>query len=81
MLGHATISQTMDTYSHVMPGMSDVAAEAIERALSRARFSAYFRLRTRLITHSTVPCTTTLSAGTTMSSWAPLRASSLMNSP
>lgn len=34
MLGHATISQTMDTYSHVMPGMSDVAAEALENALS-----------------------------------------------
>jgi len=34
MLGHATISQTMDTYSHVMPGMSDVTAEAIESALS-----------------------------------------------
>jgi integrase len=34
MLGHATISQTMDTYSHVMPSMSDVAAEAIESALS-----------------------------------------------
>jgi integrase len=34
MLGHATISQTMDTYSHVMPGMGDVAAEAIESTLS-----------------------------------------------
>ena len=34
MLGHATISQTMDTYSHVMPGMGDVAAEALEAALS-----------------------------------------------
>jgi integrase len=34
MLGHATISQTMDTYSHVMPGMGDIAAEALERALS-----------------------------------------------
>ena len=34
MLGHATISQTMDTYSHVMLGMSDVAAEALEVALS-----------------------------------------------
>jgi integrase len=33
MLGHATISQTMNTYSHVMPGMSDVAAEATESAL------------------------------------------------
>jgi hypothetical protein len=34
MLGHATISQTMDTDSHGMPGMSDVAAEALESALS-----------------------------------------------
>src|SRR5918994_4706167 len=34
MLGHATIAQTMDTYSHVMPGMSDIAAEALEDALS-----------------------------------------------
>ena len=33
MLGHATISQTMDTYSHVMPGMRDIAAEALESAL------------------------------------------------
>jgi integrase len=34
MLGHATISQTMDTYSHVMPGMGDVASTALEEALS-----------------------------------------------
>jgi integrase len=34
MLGHATISQTMDTYSHVMPGMGDVADTALEEALS-----------------------------------------------
>jgi integrase len=33
-LGHATISQTMDTYSHVMPDMSDVAAAALEAAFS-----------------------------------------------
>ncbi len=33
MLGHATITQTMDTYSHVMPGMSDIAATALEEAL------------------------------------------------
>ena len=32
-LGHATISQTMDTYSHVMPGIGDVAATALEEAL------------------------------------------------
>lgn len=34
MLGHSTIAQTMDTYSHVMPGMSGIAAEALEAALS-----------------------------------------------
>jgi integrase len=34
MLGHATIAQTMDTYSHVMPGMGDVVATALEEALS-----------------------------------------------
>ena len=34
MLGHATISQPMDTYSHVMPGMGDIAANALEDALS-----------------------------------------------
>jgi integrase len=33
MLGHATITQTMDTYSHVLPGMGDVAATALEEAL------------------------------------------------
>jgi integrase len=33
MLGHATIRQTMDTYSHVLPGMGDVAATALEEAL------------------------------------------------
>ena len=34
MLGHATITQTMDTYSHVLPGMGDVAASILEEALS-----------------------------------------------
>jgi integrase len=34
LLGHATISQTMDTYSHVMLGMGDIAATALEDALS-----------------------------------------------
>jgi integrase len=33
-LGHATISQTMDTYSHVMPDMGNIAAAALEEALS-----------------------------------------------
>jgi integrase len=34
MLGHATVSQTMDTYSHVLPRMGDVAATALEEELS-----------------------------------------------
>jgi len=33
MMGHATISQTMDTYSHLMPGMGNVAATALEEVL------------------------------------------------
>jgi integrase len=33
-LGHAAISQTMDTYSHVLPDMQDQAAAALETALS-----------------------------------------------
>jgi len=33
MLGHATITQTMDTYSHVLPGMGDVATTALEEEL------------------------------------------------
>jgi integrase len=31
-LGHATIAITLDTYSHVLPGMGDVAAQAIQSA-------------------------------------------------
>jgi integrase len=33
-LGHATITQTMDTYSHVMPDMQDAVTAALENALS-----------------------------------------------
>ena len=33
-LGHSTIAQTMDTYSHVLPDMQDQAAAALESALS-----------------------------------------------
>ncbi len=33
MLGHANISQTMDTYSHVLPDMQDRAISAMESAL------------------------------------------------
>ena len=33
LLGHATISITLDTYSHVLPGMGDQTAVAMERTL------------------------------------------------
>jgi integrase len=33
LLGHATIAITLDTYSHVMPGMGSQTAKAIENAL------------------------------------------------
>jgi integrase len=38
LLGHATISITLDTYSHVLPGMGDRTAAAMEHALSEAAF-------------------------------------------
>jgi integrase len=34
MLGHATIAITLDTYSYVLPGMSDGLATAMDGALS-----------------------------------------------
>jgi integrase len=34
LLGHATITITLDTYSHVLPGMGDQTAAAMESALS-----------------------------------------------
>ncbi len=33
LLGHSTISITLDTYSHVLPTMQDGAARAMEDAL------------------------------------------------
>ena len=33
LLGHATIAITLDTYSHVIPGMGDHTARAMEDAL------------------------------------------------
>jgi len=35
-LGHASIGITLDTYSHVMPGMQEEAAEKIDAGLRRA---------------------------------------------
>jgi len=34
LLGHATIAITLDTYSHVMPGMGHATAKAMEDALA-----------------------------------------------
>lgn len=34
LLGHATVAITLDTYSHILPGMNDGLAEAMEDALS-----------------------------------------------
>ena len=34
LLGHATIAITLDTYSHVLPGMGDQASRAMDDALS-----------------------------------------------
>jgi integrase len=34
LLGHATIAVTLDTYSHVLPGIGDQASGAMEDALS-----------------------------------------------
>ncbi len=33
LLGHASISITLDTYSHILPGMGDAAAGAMDEAL------------------------------------------------
>jgi len=33
MLGHSSIAITLDTYSHVIPGLGEVAASAMEDAL------------------------------------------------
>ena len=34
LLGHANIAITLDTYSHVIPGMGDATARAMEDALA-----------------------------------------------
>jgi integrase len=39
-LGHATVAITLDTYSHVLPDMQDVAATAMSAMLASARGSA-----------------------------------------
>jgi len=32
-LGHASVAFTLDTYSHVMPGLQEAAAEKFDRML------------------------------------------------
>jgi len=36
-LGHSSIATTMDVYSHVLPGIQEEAAQAVEEVLSQAR--------------------------------------------
>ena len=36
-LGHSSIATTMDVYSHVLPGLQEEAAKAVENVLSQAR--------------------------------------------
>jgi hypothetical protein len=45
VLGHSSVSITLDTYSHVSPGLGEVAARAMEDVLSRR-----FRLKRRIFT-------------------------------
>jgi integrase len=33
MLGHSSIAITLDSYSHVIPGLGEVAANAMEETL------------------------------------------------
>ena len=35
-LGHSTIAITLDTYSHVLPGLQEAAAQRFEDGLKRA---------------------------------------------
>jgi integrase len=37
MLGHSSVAITLDTYSHVIPGLGDVAVRAMEDALRDQR--------------------------------------------
>jgi integrase len=35
-LGHATVAITLDTYSHVLPGLQEAAADRMAEALRQA---------------------------------------------
>ena len=35
-LGHATVALTLDTYSHVLPGLQEAAARAFDENLQQA---------------------------------------------
>ncbi len=35
-LGHSTVNLTLDTYSHILPGMQEEAAEGVDKALRQA---------------------------------------------
>lgn len=41
-LGHATIAVTLDTYSHVLPGLQEAAALRFDEAFIKAQADADF---------------------------------------
>jgi integrase len=42
MLGHASVSITLDTYSHVLPDMQESAARAMDEALGESGTGKFF---------------------------------------
>jgi integrase len=42
-LGHSSVAITLDTYSHVMPGIQAAAAQRFDEGLQRAREDASAR--------------------------------------
>jgi len=44
-LGHANISITLDTYSHVLPGLQEAAAERFDVLLEKGMCEAEIRIR------------------------------------
>ena len=38
MLGHSSVSITLDIYSHLIPGLEDTAANAMEDALGEQQY-------------------------------------------
>lgn len=48
LLGHASVTLTLDTYSHVVPGMQEAATARLDSLLSEARAAHSAKTRTQL---------------------------------